>query len=125
MHRALSLEKATNQNDGNYAGIGIAMVTLIDNTVRVTMRHSDSAPSPSEAALMVMPAVLDHGPEFSSLGGDAGCLDLGAGLPVHRDEAGGLLDPPQPAADRREGREVEVAAVGDMGVAVQRDVGDG
>jgi hypothetical protein len=25
-------------------------VTLIDNTVRVTTRHSDSAPSPSEAA---------------------------------------------------------------------------
>jgi hypothetical protein len=50
MHRAFSLEKATNQNDGNYAGIGIAMVTLIDNTVRVTTRHSDSAPSPSEAA---------------------------------------------------------------------------
>ena len=50
MHRALSLENATNQNDGDYAGIGIAMVTLIDNTVRVTMRQSDSAPSPSEAA---------------------------------------------------------------------------
>src|SRR6267154_5069625 len=77
------------------------------------------------AALTIMPAVLDPGPEFSSLGGNAGCLDLGAGLPVHRDEAGGLLDPPQPAADRREGREVEVAAVGDMGVTVQRDVGDG
>ena len=50
MHRALSWGKATNQNDGDYAGIGIAMVTLIDNTVRVTMRHSDNAPSPSEAA---------------------------------------------------------------------------
>jgi hypothetical protein len=46
------------------------------------------------AALTVIPAVLDPRLEFSSLGGDSGCLDLGAGLPVHRDEAGGLLDPP-------------------------------
>jgi hypothetical protein len=27
-----------------YAGIGIAMLTLIENTVRVTIRHSDSEP---------------------------------------------------------------------------------
>ena len=33
-----------------YAGMGIAMVTLIDSTVRVTIRHSDSAPIASEAA---------------------------------------------------------------------------
>lgn len=34
----------------NYAGIGIAMVTLIESTVRVTIRHSDNAPIASEAA---------------------------------------------------------------------------
>ena len=28
----------------SYAGIGIAMLTLIENTVRVTIRHSDSEP---------------------------------------------------------------------------------
>jgi hypothetical protein len=33
-----------------YAGIGIAMLTLIESTVRVTIRHSDSEPSASEAA---------------------------------------------------------------------------
>jgi hypothetical protein len=33
-----------------YAGIGIAMVTLIETTVRVTIRHSDSEPIASEAA---------------------------------------------------------------------------
>src|SRR5580692_2340480 len=36
-------------------------------------------------------------------------IDVGAGPPIHRHEAGGLLDPPQPAADRREGRKVVVA----------------
>jgi hypothetical protein len=34
----------------NYAGIGIAMLTLIENTVRVTIRHSDSDPIASAAA---------------------------------------------------------------------------
>ena len=33
-----------------YTGIGIAMLTLIESTVRVTIRHSDSEPSASEAA---------------------------------------------------------------------------
>jgi hypothetical protein len=33
-----------------YAGIGIAMLTLIDSTVRATIRHSDSEPIASEAA---------------------------------------------------------------------------
>jgi hypothetical protein len=33
-----------------YAGIGIAMLTLIESTVRVTIRHSDSEPIASEAA---------------------------------------------------------------------------
>jgi hypothetical protein len=35
---------------GRYAGIGIAMETLIENTVRVTIRHSDSEPIASVAA---------------------------------------------------------------------------
>ena len=50
---------------------------------------------------------------------------LGLRAPVHGDETGGLFDPPQPGADRREGRQIIVAAVGDMGVAIERDVGDG
>ena len=33
-----------------YAGIGIAMLTLIDSIVRVTIRQSDSDPIASEAA---------------------------------------------------------------------------
>ena len=33
-----------------YTGIGIAMLTLIENTVRATIRHSDSEPIASEAA---------------------------------------------------------------------------
>ena len=33
-----------------YTGIGIAMLTLIENTVRATMRHSDSEPIASDAA---------------------------------------------------------------------------
>jgi hypothetical protein len=33
-----------------YAGIGIAMATLIENTVRVTTRHNDNEPIASEAA---------------------------------------------------------------------------
>jgi hypothetical protein len=34
----------------SYAGIGIAMLALIENTVRVTIRHSDSEAIASEAA---------------------------------------------------------------------------
>src|SRR5579871_3520717 len=45
-------------------------------------------------------------------------------LPVHRHKAGDLLDPSEPGADRWKGRQVIVALVGDMGVAVQRYVGD-
>src|SRR5258707_5064778 len=61
----------------------------------------------------------------SSLGGDTGpVVDLGAGFPVHGHESRRLLDPPQPRADRRECREVIIAAVGDMAVAVERDIGD-
>ena len=33
-----------------YIGIGIAMLTLIESTVRATIRHSDSEPIASEAA---------------------------------------------------------------------------
>jgi hypothetical protein len=33
-----------------YAGIGIAVATLIESTVRVTIRHSDNEPIASEAA---------------------------------------------------------------------------
>jgi hypothetical protein len=39
------------------AGIGIAMLTLIENTVRVTIRHSDTMQIASEAA--TAPASLD------------------------------------------------------------------
>jgi hypothetical protein len=34
----------------DYAGIGIAIETLIERTVRLTIRHSDNAPIASEAA---------------------------------------------------------------------------
>jgi hypothetical protein len=42
--------RMTGRNNFGYAGIGIAMLTLIESTVRVTIRHNDSAPSASEAA---------------------------------------------------------------------------
>jgi hypothetical protein len=41
-----------------YAGIGIAMLTLIENTVRVTIRHSDNEQIASEAA--TAPASLEE-----------------------------------------------------------------
>ena len=34
----------------SYNGIDIASVTLVENTVRLTIRHSDNAPIASEAA---------------------------------------------------------------------------
>jgi len=34
----------------SYAGNGIANVTCVESTVRVTIRHSDNAPIASEAA---------------------------------------------------------------------------
>jgi hypothetical protein len=34
----------------SYAGIGIAMLTLIENTVMVTIRHTDNEPTASVAA---------------------------------------------------------------------------
>ena len=38
------------KKDGGYAGRGIAMETLIDSTVRVTITHSHNEPIASEAA---------------------------------------------------------------------------
>src|SRR6266699_20361 len=63
--------------------------------------------------------------EASGLGCDAGgILDFSAGLPVHRNESRDLLDPPQPRPDRGKCHEVVIAAVGDMGVAIERNIGD-
>jgi hypothetical protein len=55
------------------AGIGIAMLTLIENTVRVTIRHSDTMQIASEAA--TAPASLDDatgadGPSKPAAAGD-------------------------------------------------------
>jgi hypothetical protein len=61
------LEKKIN---GGYAGNGIAMLTLIDSTVSVTIRHSESEPIASEAATAL----------------------------VNRDEATGAAWPSKPAA---------------------------
>jgi hypothetical protein len=47
-HRALS--RKTGKIILNYAGIGIAMLTLIENTVRVTIKDSDSEPIASAVA---------------------------------------------------------------------------
>src|ERR1700687_831269 len=61
-----------------------------------------------------------------NLGGNAGrIVELGAGPPVHGDEALCLFAPPQPCANRGECREVVIAAVGDMGVAVEGDIREG
>ena len=50
-HRVLSRKIANGlENNFDYAGIGIAMETLIESTVRVTIRHSDNEPIASEAA---------------------------------------------------------------------------
>ena len=38
----------------DYAGIGIAIATLIDSTVSVTTRHSESAPIASVAAMALV-----------------------------------------------------------------------
>src|SRR6516225_8576736 len=47
------------------------------------------------------------------------------GLPIHPDVPGLLGDALEPGADRGKSGEVEVAFIGDVGVAVERDVGDG
>jgi hypothetical protein len=51
-HRALSCKQINGLKKmiWSYAGIGIAMATLIESTVRVTIRHSDSPPTASVAA---------------------------------------------------------------------------
>src|SRR5476651_1703125 len=46
----LLVEKGLENYSGGQAGIGIAMETLIESTVRVTIRHSESAPIASVAA---------------------------------------------------------------------------
>jgi hypothetical protein len=49
-HRALSRKlRLPGKIILNYAGIGIVMLTLIENTVTVTIRHSDNEPIASEA----------------------------------------------------------------------------
>ena len=50
--RRASSRKRSNslKNESGYAGIGIAMLTRIESTVRVTIRHSDSAATASDAA---------------------------------------------------------------------------
>jgi hypothetical protein len=50
--RARIAQKTANdlENVFDYAGIGIAMLTLIDSTARATITHSDSEPIASEAA---------------------------------------------------------------------------
>ncbi len=69
-HRALSRHIVNGLEGGfGYAGRGIAMETLIESIVRVTIRHSDNAPIASEAAT----------------------------ASVNRDEATGALRPLKPA----------------------------
>src|ERR1700734_2352684 len=46
-------------------------------------------------------------------------------MPIHPDVAGLLGDALEPGADGGESGEVEVAFIGDVGIAVERDVGDG
>jgi len=48
---AVEVREARNLHRGFcYAGMGIAILTLIDSTVRATIRHSDSPPIASEPA---------------------------------------------------------------------------
>jgi hypothetical protein len=50
-HRALPYKNCQYlENISDYAGIGIAMLTLIESTVRATITHSDSEPKASVAA---------------------------------------------------------------------------
>ena len=49
-----SFGKDANRKCRNHAGIGSAMDTLIESTVSVTTRHSDSAPIASEAAMALV-----------------------------------------------------------------------
>ena len=48
---AVEVREARNLHQGFcYAGTGIAILTLIDSTVRATIRHSESPPIASEPA---------------------------------------------------------------------------
>ena len=48
------LRKGANKKTRDYTGNGIAMVALIDSTVSVTTRHSDSVPIASEVAMALV-----------------------------------------------------------------------
>ena len=48
------MQKDANGKRRDYAGIGIAMLTLIESTVSVTTRHSDNAPIASVAAMALV-----------------------------------------------------------------------
>src|SRR6478609_3236414 len=151
------------------------MLALIENTVRVTIRHSDSEAIASEAAtasasldesasagqrtkpagpgdrvMVQFPHCASESPANtarcrSARGqhcGDAALkmaksrrirpyfrrsglgADLGVLPPVHGDKARSLLDPVQPRSNRGECGEVVIAAIGDMGIAIKRDVRD-
>jgi hypothetical protein len=50
----LRLKKMQTGNARDHAGIGSAMDTLIESTVSVTTRQSDSAPIASEAAMALV-----------------------------------------------------------------------
>jgi hypothetical protein len=46
--------KLQTEKGRDHVGIGIAMLTLIESTVSVTTKHSDSAPIASEAAMALV-----------------------------------------------------------------------
>jgi hypothetical protein len=50
----VGLAREANWKRRDQLGIGSAMVTLIESTVSVTTRHSDSAPIASEAAMALV-----------------------------------------------------------------------
>ena len=50
----MPFEKRNPDIAGDHAGIGIAMVTLLESTVSVTTRQSDNAPTASEAAMALV-----------------------------------------------------------------------
>ena len=58
--RRAKLRMAWKRNSSQ-VGIGIAMVTLIESTVRVTIRNSDSAPIASEAATALVSSGRSNG----------------------------------------------------------------
>jgi hypothetical protein len=64
-----------------------------------------------------------HCQRLEARGDACGILELRR-PPIHRDETWARFDPLQPGPYRRELPKVKVAAVGEMGIAVERDVGD-